>query len=975
MVQQRDPWEVPEISPKQREAAGKATITEADAAYATRKAKADAERAEAEAAAAQAGLPQKQQAAALNLTPGQQKVDEKFSQSYIDWVSGGEYAGVVNQLKQLEAAVNLLKSGKTISGPIAGRLPPLIQQVLYGDDPKAVAAKVNKVTVGSLRTILGSQFTDAEGKRISEMSYDPTVSPETNIDKIKSGVDELIGRAMAMQAAAKYFGEKGTLAGYTGVNPLTPGTWGDDQISEAQRDFEKIFGAEKVESPYETVEKLKPTTETEVGAGETYVSAEAKRLAADLDKAWREGATVEEIIAMNPGIDRKALAEAEKYRNLEEPVYAKFAPYESERPLSEQIKGAILDNPVTGPVAAFAAKTAPTYAMPSIAEAFGGDPEGLQFALDYMNTKYPIASNLGTFTGEAGRSILGTAGLTRLGMNPLTAALTTETVLGGTQGGFEAPKGETLAGTLVGGGEGAAIGSVPFAASRVLNPNTPEAVRAMRKSGVDMSVGQTLGIPELEASVAKVLPGGGDIALSAQRKSFDDFQRAYLDEAGKSINASPLDKTLKPTERFATAQKAFNDAYEKAKANLQVAPDPEFDAAVAEFRGKLRNGVDFDPANAKRLEKLLDDTVVRRISGKPSGDTYKSLDSLLSKRRASFAKGQQAELADGVADLQKIIRDNAVRNSSPEAVKALDDVDTGYSYLIRGEEAAAKGSTPAGEFSPQQLLNAVQKGDLTARNRAFARGEARGQEFAEQGVEALGKGSPTGATPTERAVGSVGTPFGGFLPNMGVGGVNLPGVRPVINTMIAGERPEFMRMAGESIAARPAYLSAPSAAGGDVAAQIEGTAPDISSLLSSYGYTPATEEDTVRVGASPTPAQRFVMEAAAPKAAEAATETDGLGVAIGEAAPTVTLGGMAAAQNDGLVKIGNVTAKLDPATDEFVDLATGRRVKELADFLEPVATYAGDPVRGKYRGGPVRRFNMGGQVTLADLAQYYGMRR
>jgi hypothetical protein len=361
-------------------------------------------------------------------------------------------------------------------------------------------------------------------------------------------------------------------------------------------------------------------------------------------------------------------------------------------------------------------------------------------------------------------------------------------------------------------------------------------VKALRESGVDMSVGQTLGMPNLEATIARVAPGGGDVALAAQKTSMDDFQRAYLDEAGKFIGAKPLGKDLKPTARFAQTQKAFNDAYDAAKANMRVARDPEFDQAVADFRARLRDGVSFDPTNAKRLEKLLDDTLVRKVSGAPTGDTYKSLDSLFGKRRATFSKQGNGELADGVGELESILRSNAARNSSPEAIKALDDVDTGYSYLIRGEEAAKKAGTPAGEFSPQQLLSAVQKGDISARNRAFARGEARGQDFAQKGVETLGEGS-LGPSALERGLGiaASGTMIP-IAPNIAMGVANAPGVRPFLNTLIAGQRPEILREAGEAFAEMPYGFSAPVSAGTQTIQSILDTPRSSEELLANYGY-------------------------------------------------------------------------------------------------------------------------------------------
>jgi hypothetical protein len=981
------------VSPKQSQDVSQATTSAAQARYADQKAKADAIRAEADAAAAQAGLAQKEREAALNLTPGQKKADETYAADYNAWIVNGEYANVVQDLKTLKSVIKTLRSGKTLSGNVVGRLPEFLQKALYGDDPKAIKDAIDQLTVSSLRTILGSQFTEKEGARIQAQSYDITSGEETNVGKIEKSINELLGRAMAKQAAATYFAENGTLAGYTGENPLALGSWDSSKIERAKKDFGLVFGEEEAKSPFEIIEELKPTTETRAGASETYVSAEAKRLASAMDKAWREGASVEDMIAMNPGIDRKALEEAERYRNLEEPVYAKFAPYESERPAS--LIGSAADNAILGPAIAAITSATPGGSIEQIARLTGGDPEKTAFALDYLKGKYPVSSSFGEFGGEFGRSVLGAKALTSLGMSALPATLATETGFRALEGGLEARPGETLAGTLIGAGEGLTIGALPFAASRTFSPKTSEAVLDMRERGVPMSVGQTLGVPDMEANIAKLLPVGGDVTLAAQRRAFGDFPRAYLDEAGSYIKAPALDKTLKPTERFAQTQKAFNEAYERAKANLTVARDPEFDAAVAELRGRLRNGVDFDPANAKRLEKLLDDTVVRRLSGKPSGTTYKDLDSLLGKRRAAFGKAQNEEMASGVSDIQKILRDNATRNSDPAAIKALDDVDTGYSYLIRAEEAAKSATTPSGDFSPSALLKATQKGDISARGRTFARGEARGQEFAERGVEALGKGA-TDVAPLERGVGFFAGPTILSPVNAALGIANAPGVRPTLNTLIAGRRPEFLKGTGDLIAQYPALFSGAIGGADEVSLMLQNMPTDTNALLERYGYAPQTAEQGVPiVGPELSDMQR--------KYAEQVAAREGV-PAVEEAAPVADVA------KESLLKIGDVTAKYDPETDTYVDLASNRRVKELADFLKPEETYPGDPARpfamgglahslgaempqitvplrasapaqeivvpmGMYRGGHVQAFRNGGMASIADLARHYGMRR
>jgi hypothetical protein len=70
---------------------------------------------------------------------------------------------------------------------------------------------------------------------------------------------------------------------------------------------------------------------------------------------------------------------------------------------------------------------------------------------------------------------------------------------------------------------------------------------------------------------------------------------------------------------------------------------------------------------------------------------------------------------------------------------------------------------------------------------------------------------------------------------------------------------------------------------------------------------------------------------------------------------------------EGVVMFGDKKVKYDPATDTYLELTTGRRVKDLSELSMPPSAM--------YRGGTVQAFRNGGGVTLADLAQYYGMRR
>lgn len=66
---------------------------------------------------------------------------------------------------------------------------------------------------------------------------------------------------------------------------------------------------------------------------------------------------------------------------------------------------------------------------------------------------------------------------------------------------------------------------------------------------------------------------------------------------------------------------------------------------------------------------------------------------------------------------------------------------------------------------------------------------------------------------------------------------------------------------------------------------------------------------------------------------------------------------------EGVTMFGDKAVEYDPETDTFVELATGRRVKDLTDLAMPV--------QGMYRGGTVQAFSKGGKASIADMARHY----
>lgn len=167
-------------------------------------------------------------------TPGQQAVDREFAKEFSSFIAAGGAADVEKNLKQLEDAKGILKSGKNVTGPAIGRAP--LQEIF---NPAAVDLReqVEEVVQRNLRLILGAQFTEKEGTRLIERAFNPKLDEKVNLKRINRLIDQIRSAARAKSAAADFFQKNGTLQGFTGEIPSfadfdKPQELTDDELDE-----------------------------------------------------------------------------------------------------------------------------------------------------------------------------------------------------------------------------------------------------------------------------------------------------------------------------------------------------------------------------------------------------------------------------------------------------------------------------------------------------------------------------------------------------------------------------------------------------------------------------------------------------------------------------------------------------------------------------------------------------------------------
>lgn len=161
-------------------------------------------------------LEETRRARGVNLTPGEKEVDKKFAKEYASWSTGG-FSNVQGNLEKLEGALNKINE----DGEVGSVFLPEMIRARTNPESVTVEQDVGNVVFQSLKEILGGQFTEKEGQKLVQQSYDPRLSDKENAKKVKDSLTKLRNMAKAKQEAVDYYSANGTLKGFQGNKSMT----------------------------------------------------------------------------------------------------------------------------------------------------------------------------------------------------------------------------------------------------------------------------------------------------------------------------------------------------------------------------------------------------------------------------------------------------------------------------------------------------------------------------------------------------------------------------------------------------------------------------------------------------------------------------------------------------------------------------------------------------------------------------------
>lgn len=306
-----------------------------------------------------------------------------------------------------------------------------------------------------------------------------------------------------------------------------------------------------------------------------------------------------------------------------------------------------------------------------------------------------------------------------------------------------------FAGNLV--EEGTAIFG-PGEASKIVDAATSAAkaagpVKQLVDSGVKLTLGQFSPdhAKRLEEA-AKSFPILGHFIRSAEKRSFDSFNVAAANKALEPIGVK-ID-AANSREAMPAGHKALSDAYNKTLGNIpSVHQDAQFDGQIGNLKSMV---AELGPDYEKQFDAILNNRIYRRFGPLKAmdGRNYKEADSelgMLSGGMKSDPDSTKRNFGHAIDAVRGALRDSVAAQYPMQAPK-LRAIDKAFAQFADVERAAGASAVNEGLFTPGQYLQALKRGDRSARDHRFLAGDVSNQKWAEAAQKVMGNKLPDSGT-------------------------------------------------------------------------------------------------------------------------------------------------------------------------------------------------------------------------------------
>ena len=299
--------------------------------------------------------------------------------------------------------------------------------------------------------------------------------------------------------------------------------------------------------------------------------------------------------------------------------------------------------------------------------------------------------------------------------------------------------------TVVGALAGRAVDGAARMVGTAVSPRVAPGTQRLLDAGVTPSPGQLLGgaAHKVEDATTGVF-GIGELTSGAQNRARVSFNRGGFQRPLAKVGVELPQQDMNSHQMVEFTQDALGDAYDNLIPQLDVRLDTGFMQGFQNLDSMARN---LNADGRTMWDNLIQNEFAPRFNSAPgpangriTGESYKELESLLSKEVRDFRNSQNPHdrrYANAVRELQTELREMAAR-ANPEHAEQLGNINAAWRELMVLEDAVNKAPEGSGGvFTPAQLGAASRMSDPSMRRRAAARNQDLFGQYAEDGADMM----------------------------------------------------------------------------------------------------------------------------------------------------------------------------------------------------------------------------------------------
>jgi len=182
-------------------------------------------------------------------------LDKAYAKDHLEWTSGGG-PNMGSEIAQIHTVLQNLEKGDPLTGPAVGLISNFGLLGIVNPDAEDAKQQVEQVVQSNLKLVLGAQFTEKEGEQLIARAYNPMLSPEKNIARLRKLYLQMKIAWEQRQAMADYFNKNYTLRGYEGPQPNLADFYtalSGLSVGQVENGYEYLGGDRMVESNWRKV--------------------------------------------------------------------------------------------------------------------------------------------------------------------------------------------------------------------------------------------------------------------------------------------------------------------------------------------------------------------------------------------------------------------------------------------------------------------------------------------------------------------------------------------------------------------------------------------------------------------------------------------------------------------------------------------------------------------------------------------------